>query len=114
MLNYSVEHKTYVSLAPGPLHFFLNQLCDLLLYLHKTKCCANVGRGHLVSLFHKQNVAFSCACSTVRMYRVCDRCSLVITRADTSFTVPITTPMLHDYVKNAYYNVGNTTMKTGC
>lgn len=107
-----------MSVAPGPLQFFLTRLCDMLLYLHKTKCLANVGRGHLVSLFHKHNVgpsssttrdvpAAQCVCTAG-----CDRCSRASIRADTSLTIPITTPLLHKYVRNDYYNVGKTPANT--
>lgn len=63
----------------------------MLLYLHKTKCLANVGRRHLVSLFHKPErrplfnpPSKGCACGSVCVYTAgCDRCSHVTTHADT-------------------------------
>lgn len=64
----------------------------MLLYLHKTKCLANVGRGHLVSLFHKRDAGLFIRDVAAVQYVCtagCDRRSHVTTCADTSLTVPI-------------------------
>lgn len=57
----------------------------MLLYLHKTKCLANVGRGHLVSLFHKRDAGLFIRDVAAVQYV----CTAVTTCADTSLTVPI-------------------------
>lgn len=88
----------------------------MLLYLHKTKCPANVGRRHLESLLHKHNVGPSSSLKDVptALYVCtgCDRCSGVTTWADKSLTVSITTPVLQEYVRNAYQS--KTQLNTAC
>lgn len=68
-----------MSVTPGALQFLRTRLCDVLLYLHKTKCLANVGRGHLVSVFHKHNAGLFIRDVATKQYVCtagCDSCSL--------------------------------------